>query len=175
MKILLNKTLAAAALCLAAGCADEQNGLTILDAAEIYRANAQTFAAAQKTYQYRFDEFTRIPARDPTKANHDDDAFLRSLRALFPVEFVDFFPADPTGRDEIDFILTRYGVDARYTVVSIVYSGRPLPPPSEGQNIGIFETCDERAVEWLNGSHGEGPVAAFCEVASNWYAYQRMD
>ncbi len=159
---------------LAAGCSSEGDGPNILDAAAIYEANPDAFASIRSRYPGPFREFTRVPARDPAKEIRKDKLFLKRLRENFPVEFIDFLPLADTGKDEIDVVIKRYGMDARWTVVSLVYSEIPLPPPDEGSNAALFDTCDERALEWFEKDHDTGAVSAFCQINEYWYAYQSV-
>ncbi len=165
------------ALCatlLTAGCGPSAEDPNILDAAAVYEANSATFAAIRDTYPGPFREFTRNPARNPANENRKDKLFLKQLREDFPVEFIDFLPLANTGKDEIDVVIKRYGMDARWTVVSLVYSEIPLPPPEKGSNAALFDTCDHRALEWFEKDHNAGAVSAFCQINEYWYAYQSV-
>lgn len=166
-----------AVCCLAAavvGCSADTEKLNILDAAEIYQTNPLLFATVRGDYPGPFTEFTRIPARDPAKQTRRDDAFIKSLRKQFPVEFIDFLPLSDTSKDEIDVVLKRYNHGDDYIVVSLVYSEIELPPPSEKPNIALFDQCDERALEWFEKDHDDGLVSAFCRINQFWYAYQSV-
>ncbi|MHA7872890.1 MAG: hypothetical protein ACX939_11115 [Hyphococcus sp.] len=159
---------------LAAGCGDGDDDLTILDAADIYRSNQAVFASIRIAYPGPYTEFTRLPARDPAKQTRGEALFLKSLRESFPVEFVDFLPLSEAGKDEIDVVLTRYGLNADYTMVSIVYSDIALAAPASDPNAAVFEACDARALDWFDKDRGESPVSVFCRLDDNWYAYQRV-
>ncbi len=159
---------------MAAGCGSGGDDPNILDAAAIYEANSKVFASIRISYPGPFREFTRIPARNPANETRKDNAFIKQLRKDFPVEFIDFLPLADTGKDEIDVVIKRYGIDARWTVVSLVYSEIPLPPPGKGSNAALFDTCDERALEWFEKDHDTGIISAFCKINEYWYAYQSI-
>ena len=155
------------------GCSSEQNkGMTLLDAAALYEANPAAFGSVRASYPGPFTKFSRVPARDPAKATAEEKRFVKTLRQIFSFEYIDFFPYGDTGKDEIDVILARYGIDADWTVVSVVYSGIPLPIPEEGLGIGMFDVCDQRAIDWFEADHEPGPVSAFCKINESWYAHQ---
>lgn len=156
------------------GCGAENANLNILDAASIYESNRASFRDIRTNYPGPFAEFTRIPARDPSKSTRQGKALLEALRKDFPVEFIDFFPQSNTGKNEINVILTRYGANAEWTIISLVYSNVPLPPPDSDRNMALFDRCDQRALDWFEKDHGEGSVSAFCQVDAYWYAFQQV-
>lgn len=156
------------------GCSADDEKLNILDAAKIYESNDEFFASIRGDYPGPYTEFVRIPARDPAKRSRRNELFLQSLRKNFPVEFIDFLPLSESGKDEIDVVLKRYSLGAKYNVVSLIYSEIELPPPQGKPNIALFDQCDERALGWFEKGHDEGPVSAFCRVDQFWYAYQRI-
>lgn len=163
------------ALILAACAGDQTPKTNILDAAAIYEANADVFADLRTRYPGPFEGFTRLPDRDPAKVTPQMENYLAALRQRIPLEYIDFFPLGNSGKDEIDVILHRYGMDTDWTVVSLVYSGIPLPPAEDGKGIRIFDRCDGRSMEWLQAARDTDAVAAFCRLDEFWYAYQRIE
>lgn len=165
---------ACAASLLAAGCGAGDAPRTLLDAAEIYAANEAVLESIPAAYPGPYDDFTRIPARDPGAATANDAAFLKALRKNFPVEHIDLFPIGGEGAgDEINVVLNRYGAGDEWRTVSLVYFSTPMTL-NEHQDMRMFETCDEEALDWLTGTKEPGR-AAFCRINDNWQAYQRID
>lgn len=168
------------ALALSAGCDGigeiSSTKMTILDAAEVYVANQEAFASIRSAYPGPFHGFARAPARNPADQTREEDVFLKGLRQQFPVEYIDFFPLADTGKDEIDVVLTRYGANARWTLVSLVYSEVPLPqPPDEQTDLAVFGECEPQVLGWLEFQSKKGRAAAFCRINQYWYAYQRIE
>ena len=167
-----------ASLCVAGlmGCSASGGGesANILDAAAIYEANSETFAFIRETYPGPFTGFGRVPARRPSDQTREDKIFFQEVRKAFAVEFIDFFPLGDTGRDEIDVVLKRYGLETNWTVISLVYSGIPLPQPEDGLKIAVFDKCDQRALDWFEMDHGDTTksISAFCRINEYWYAHQ---
>lgn len=154
----------------ACGAGDEPD---ILDAAAIYVANPEVFASIRTAYPGPFQDFNRVPARDPSLETDEEKRFIKELRKTIPLEFIDFFPVGDTGADEIDVVLKRYGVNTNFTTVSVIYMGVELPARTDG-NKALFDSCDERAIEWFERDHAEGTVTALCRITENWYAYQKV-
>ena len=155
-------------------CSFEGSRPTILDAAEIYRAQPESFAEILDAQQRPVAEFTRIPARDPAKATATNKALLKRLRKDMPVEFIDFFPRSAAGRDEVSVVIKRYGINADWTVVGVVYMSIPLNSRGGQSNDRLFDNCDSRVLEWIDESAKRGPVSAFCRLNTNWYAFQKV-
>jgi hypothetical protein len=160
---------------LTAGCGSGGEDPNILDAAAIYEANSAALASIRENYPGPFRDFARVPARNPANETREDKMFIKQLRKDFPVEFIDFLPMGETGKDEIDVVIKRYGADAIWTVVSLVYTEIPLPSPEEGSNVALFDKCDQRSLEWLEMDHDPGVVSAFCRINEYWYAYQSVN
>lgn len=154
-------------------CAGEGD-FDILDAATVYDANQQKLDVIREYYPGPYNDFMRVPARDPAKETRKGRELIGRLRQSMPVEFIDFFPMGDTGKDEINVMLKRYGGNARWTVVSLVYSEVPLPPPTPGAGIALFDGCDARAREWFAMDRGGAGVSAFCRLNERWYAYQKV-
>lgn len=155
------------------GCGGSED-MNILDAAAIYEANQPVIETIREDFPGPYADFVRVPARDPAKETVRGQVLLARLRQSFPVEFVDFFPIGNTGQDEINVVLKRYGGGDRWTVVSLVYAGRPIQVSSENPDIKLFDACDARAARWFEEDHGDRDVAAFCRINENWYAYQKV-
>ena len=149
--------------------------MTVLDAAAAYEANRELIHSIRGFYPGPFDGFFRVPDRNPAKQTTENKAFIEKLRQQFPVEYIDFFPMGDTKRDEIDVVLTKYGANTNWSLVSLVYVGVPLPQPEEGSNMAVYDTCDQRATEWLADNSGPKRVEVFCQLSENWYAYQRFE
>ncbi len=145
---------------------------TLLDAAETYNQNPAIFAYIRDAYPGPFEDFTRIPARNPADETREDKDFIKEIRGNFDVEFIDFFPPGANNTNEINVITKRYDTDDGWITISLVYLDTPMSGPQEGSNIGLYETCDERSVEWFDKDHAEGPVAVFCRLDEKWYAFQ---
>ncbi|GJL96036.1 MAG: hypothetical protein DHS20C05_24410 [Hyphococcus sp.] len=166
-------TLIAALLTVSCG----EKNLTILDAAALYEAQPEVFTSVRDRYPGPFSDFSRVPHRDPSKETRHEKEFLKELRQNIPVEFIDFFPMGETGRDEIDIIIKRYGLNnSDWTEVKIVYVGIPLPQPEEGTGLAVFNACDARALEWFEQEHEAAltRISAFCRINDYWYAYQSV-
>ena len=155
-------------------CSGEEEGPNILDAAMIYNDNKEAFAEVILTYPGPFFDFTRIPSRDPSNLLSGEKKFLKRLREKIPVEFIDFFPRSQSGLREVDVVIKRYGINSVYTVVSVVYFSEPLGTPKEGSNIMLYESCDDRSLEWIEAQKDKGSVTVFCKLNSNWYAMQKV-
>ena len=149
--------------------------LTVLDAAAAYEANQELIHSIRGFYPGPFEEFFRVPNRNPSKQTRENKAFIEKLRQQFPVEYIDFFPMGDTKRDEIDVVLTKYGANTNWSLVSLVYVGVPLPQPEEGSNMAVFDACDQRATAWLEENSGPKRVEVFCQLSEKWYAYQRFE
>lgn len=165
-------TLMAAAVALI-GCVQEED-MTILDAAALYETNQNTFDGIRDYYPGPYNGFSRVPARDPAKETRKGKQLIEKLRASFSVEFIDFFPMGDTGKDEMNIMLKRYGSSAKWTIISLVYAEVPLPPPTPGAGIALFDACDSRALGWFEQDHGEISASAFCRINDHWYAYQKV-
>ena len=176
MRLCFRPPMILASICavfLTVGCGGEKEpGMTLVDAAAVYEANSEAFAFIRATYPGPFSEFGRVPARDPSKETSDEKAFVKQLRQSFSFEFIDFYPYADTGKDEIDVILKRYDLETNWTIISLVYSGIPLPQPEEGTGIALFDACDQRAIDWFSADHERGAISAFCRINEYWYAHQ---
>lgn len=157
----------------ASSCVGEEE-IDILDAAAIYSANQTVIDGIRDYYPGPYNDFARVPARDPAKETRKGRELIARLRESFSVEFVDFFPMGDTGKDEINIILKRYGSNAKWTIVSLVYSEVPLPTPTPGAGIALFDACDIRAREWFHANQSGDSVSAFCRINERWYAYQKV-
>ncbi|NNL88753.1 MAG: hypothetical protein HKP25_06755 [Marinicaulis sp.] len=146
----------------------------LLDAADIYNAHPEAFAEIVLSRPKPLLEFTRIPARDPMLETTQNTKLIARLRKNFPIEHIDFYPRSRSGRDEIDVVIKRYGQNTEWTVVSVIYLSKPLSPPSEGSNMELFDKCDHRSVDWLEKNKKKGPALVFCQINSEWYAYQKI-
>lgn len=155
-------------------CSPERAQPNILDAATIYNTQPAAFAEITLSHPGPIVEFTRIPARDPAKETSANKAILKRLRKSFPVEYIDFYPRSAAGRDEIDVVIKRYGINAEWTVVSIVYLSKPLSPPANDSNMALFDQCDERSLEWLETNKQNGAASVFCQINEEWYAFQKV-
>ena len=155
-------------------CAPEGGRPNILDAARIYNSQPDAFAEIILTHPGSITEFTRIPARDPAKETSANKLLLKRLRKAFPVEFIDFYPRSASGRDEINVVIKRYGLNSEWTVVSVIYLSAPLFPPEKDSNNALFDQCDDRSLEWLKNNAKNGPVSVFCQINENWYAFQKV-
>ncbi len=181
---MVNKSLAilaaASAMALSSGCGGGlgevgNKQLTILDAAAAYEANSELIHSIRGFYPGPFDDFFRVPDRNPALQTRENKAFIEKLRQQFPVEYIDFFPMGDTKRDEIDVVMTKYGANTRWSLVSLVYVGVPLPQPEEGANMAVFDSCDQRSTEWLEENSGTKRAEVFCQLSEKWYAYQRYE
>lgn len=162
-------TLVIAAFC--ASCGPARDPFTILDAAAIYEADRAVFTSIRTVYPGPYQDFTRIPSRDPEEETAFDRDFFSQLQDQIPVEFVDFFPIGDTGADEINVVLKRYQRGDTWNTVSLIYFGMELTLSDEHGDMRMFETCDEETLAWLETpSH-----AAFCRLNANWYAFQRVE
>lgn len=168
------RTIAACAAGLTIAACAGGDEIDIVDAAAIYNANQVSLDAIRDYYPGPYNDFMRVPARNPAKETRKGKELIARLRNSMPVEFIDFFPMGDTGKDEINVMLKRYGGNAKWTVVSLVYSEVPLPPPTPGAGIALYDACDVRAREWFAMDHGRMSVSAFCRINERWYAYQRV-
>lgn len=151
------------------------NNPNILDAAATYKDNTGAFADILASYPGPYKDFTRIPARDPAKETPADNRFLKQLRKTFPVEFIDFFPRSGAGRDEVNVVIKRYGMNTRWTIVSLVYLSEPLAQPEAGSNMTLFDDCDTRSLDWIETHKTNGSISVFCRIDRNWYAFQQVE
>lgn len=168
----------AAGLCgfiFAVSCSAETETFGIVDAAELYESNRAVFSSIRAAYPGPYQEFTRIPSRNPADDDEIDREFLKILRKQFSVEFIDFFPIGDTGADEINVVLKRYQAGNHWNTVSLVYFGMAMTLADNHQNMRMFETCDQRASTWLEANKGDGMAAAFCRLSPSWYAYQKIE
>ncbi|WP_428407249.1 hypothetical protein [Hyphococcus sp.] len=166
---------AIAAALLAAACGRDAPGHTLLDAASLYDANEGLLQSVRAAYPGPYQDFTRIPARDPAKADPMDADFLEFLRADIPVEFIDFFPIGDTGKDEIDVVLWRYQSGDHWNTVSLVYFSEPMIFAQAAENMRAFDECGDAAFHWLEENKGAGDVSAFCRINDHWQAFQRIE
>ncbi len=160
-----------------AGCTPGggEDSMTILDAAALFDANQETFLSIRENYPGPFNEFVRIPARNPAKETPEAKRFIKNLREKIPVEFIDFFPLGATGKDEIDVIIKRYSGNTGMTSIGLIYSELPLSSPDQGSNMMLYDRCDQRSLAWIDSGHDKGSVTAVCRINNYWYAYQRAD
>ncbi|GJL90630.1 hypothetical protein [Hyphococcus sp.] len=158
----------------AAGCGESGPKRTLLDAAGLYSENKATFQTIRAAYPGPFEDFARIPARDPADDDGLDREFLKILREQFPVERIDFFPIGTTG-DEIDVVIDRYQDGDHWVTVSLVYFSTPLTLSKRDPKVRLFKSCDQNAVDWLNGKSEAGALIAFCQLDASWYAYQKVE
>lgn len=178
MAALARQIIALGALALA-GCDASAGKHDILSAAALYQENAATFATIRAAYPGPFEDFTRIPARDPAEDNGLDRDFLSMLREHFPVDRIDFFPIEDSngawGGDEIDVVLQRYADGDHWMTVSLVYFSTPLTLSRDNPKVRLFDECSGEALDWLNGKSEPGALIAFCQLTPNWYAYQKVE
>lgn len=158
-----------------AACSAQDDETDILDAAALYGAHPDAFVEILLSYPGPFTEFTRIPARNSANERDANTRFLKNLRKTMPVEFIDFFPRSPGGRDEINVMIKRYAARDDWVAVSIIYLSKPLSAPNEGENKALFERCDERSLTWLGANKDLGPATAICQLDENWYAVQKVE
>ncbi|MEO1135793.1 MAG: hypothetical protein AAFW68_04160 [Pseudomonadota bacterium] len=159
------------AMVFSASCGKERNQFTILDAAAVYESDRAVFASIRTVYPGPYQDFTRIPNRNPEEETRFDRDFFRQLRDQIPVEFIDFFPIGSTGADEINVVLKRYQHGDTWNTVSLIYFGMELTLSDEHGDMRMFKDCDEKALAWVETP----PRAAFCRLNSNWYAFQRVE
>ncbi len=148
---------------------------TLLDAAQLYSENKATFDTIRAAYPGPFEDFDRIPARDPVDDDGLDRDFLKVLREQFPVEHIDFFPIGDTGGDEIDVVIDRYQSGDDWVTLSLVYFSVPLTLSDRDPNVRLFDTCDATAIDWLGARTKPGGRIAFCKLSPSWYAYQKVE
>ncbi len=159
----------------AASCSGGAQPRSILDAAAIYAANEAVFASIRAAYPGPYDDFVRIPARDPADDEPMDRAFLSILREDIPVAFIDFFPIGNTGADEINVVLWREQAGDKWRTTSLIYFGMALTLSRDHDNMRAFDTCDQSSIDWLEANSEDGDAAVFCKVSPSWYAYQRVE
>lgn len=174
----LNIVLALCAGFLAAACdrtpyAGQE--ITILDAVDIYNANADAFAGVRQAYPGPFLDFARVPDRDPAKITPSQRTLIKQLRQSFPVEFIDLYPMGDGEKDQIDVVLQRYGANSRWTIVSLIYVDIPLPASDAKLGTAVFNTCDNAVIGWLDFQSRSGRAVAFCRLNQHWYAHQRIE
>lgn len=164
-------------LLVTASCGDKEktHAYTLIDAAEIFNSRGGALSSIRAFYPGPYEGFTRIPARDPAEASRLDTDFINLLREDIPVEFVDFFPIGNTGKDEVNVILWRYQTGDTWNTVSLVWFGMPMTLADDQENIQSFESCDQKAVDWLESRRKEGRASVFCRLDDNWHAYQKME
>lgn len=155
-------------------CSTQDDQPDILDAAALYTTHPDAFVELLLTYPRPFTEFTRIPARNAANETAANTRFLKRLRETMPVEYIDFFPRSDGGRDEINVMVKRYIAQDDWINVSLIYLSKPLSAPGEGENKALFDTCDQRSLQWLSERAGPDPATAICKVSENWYAAQRV-
>lgn len=158
-----------------AACSEEPETRTLLDAADIYAAHEMVFESIRGAYPGPYEDFTRIPRRDPAAETRQSREFIKALRKNIPVDYVDFFPISDGHGDELDVVLNRYSEGGRWHTVSVIYFSEPMAFSDSSPNVRMFETCDARAIEWLESGRRETPYAAFCKINDSWQAYQRVD
>lgn len=159
-----------------AACGGGEKPRTVLDAAALYAAHSAVFDSIRGAYPGPYREFTRLPARDPAAETQDAKAFIKALRRTVPIDYVDFFPLGEGLGDELDVVLNRYADGDAYHTISLIYFSTPMTLSEDAPNMRMFETCDARALDWLeNATHDPGPVAVFCRLNEDWSAYQRVD
>ncbi len=174
----LGPVLPAAAFCLAfltAGCGQDAPKRTILDAAAVYADHEGLLQSIRAAYPGPYEDFTRIPARDPADANRMDADFLKFLREDIPVEFIDFFPIGDSGKDELDVVLWRYQSGRRWNTVSLVYFSMAMTFAEGEENMRAFDRCDEDVLDWLQRQSRSGAASAFCHINDHWLAYQKVE
>lgn len=159
----------------ATGCGREAPGHTLLDAAAVYNAHEGLFRSIRAAYPGPYENFTRIPARDPARADPMDNDFLSFLRDDIPVEFIDFFPIGDTGKDEIDVVLWRYQSGDHWNTVSLVYFSEPMVFAKADNDVRAFDKCGDEALSWLETRKDNGDVSAFCRINDHWQAFQRVE
>lgn len=166
---------ATGAVLLAAGCGGQRDARTLVDAAEIYAANEAVLESIRGVYPGPYEDFMRIPPRDPAAETPEAKAFLKALRKHFPVEYIDLFPIGGAGGgDEINVVLNRYSAGDEWRTVSLIYFSKPMTLSGAHADMRMFETCGEKALDWLSETSAPGR-AAFCRINDNWQAYQRVD
>ena len=158
-----------------AGCGDTAPKRTLLDAASLYADNKATFETIRAAYPGPFEDFSRIPARDPADDDGLDRDFLKLLRDQFPVDHIDFFPIGDSGADEIDVVIDRYQDGDKWVTVSLVYFSTPLTLSRNNPKVRLFEACDQEALDWLGAKSEPGSLIAFCQLNANWYAHQKVE
>lgn len=158
---------------LAAGCSGETPKPTILDAAAVYADHEGLLHSVRAAYPGPYEDFVRIPARDPAKADPMDTDFLKFLREEIPVEFIDFFPIGDSGKDELDVVLWRYNAGNHWNTVSLVYFSMAMTFAEGEENMRAFDRCDEEALDWLQAQ--KQPASAFCHINDHWLAYQKVE
>lgn len=160
---------------LAAACEESTSAPDIVDAAALFEANEGVFLSVRAAYPGPYQDFWRIPARNPAHATKVDKAFLDYLRQEFPVEFIDFFPIGNSGEDEIDVVLWRYEANNQWNTVSLVYFSEAMTFAEGPESVRSFDACGDDVRTWLKSREGNSGVAAFCQINEHWRAYQRID
>ena len=153
-----------AALLLGA-CGKSAPGPTLLDAASIYGAHESLFQSIRAAYPGPYEDFSRIPARDPEDTNRMDQDFLTFLREDLPIEFIDFFPIADTGKDEINVVLWRYQSGDHWNTVSLIYFSMPMTLAEGAENMRAFDECNTEALAWLEENKNTADVSAFCRIS----------
>lgn len=163
-----------AALFLSA-CGKAELQPTLLDAAALFNENEGLFQSIRAAYPGPYEDFTRIPARNPADASKLDTDLLEVLRNDVPVEFIDFFPIGDTGKDEIDVVLWRYQSGDHWNTISLIYFSMPMTLADGLENMSAFDECGEDALRWLEENKQAGDISAFCRIDSHWQAFQRIE
>ena len=166
--------IAATTLILCSACDYDTRGTNILDAASLYAENMEEFSNIISSYPLPIAEFTRIPSRDPAKESEINRQFLKKLRKKISIEHIDFFPRSNSGTDEINVVIGRFGANAEWTVISLIYVSRPLSPQNLKRNMALFDKCDQRSIDWIEAYSGSRPIYVFCQVDEKWYAHQKV-
>ncbi len=159
-----------------AACGEREPEMTLLDAASLFRAHGTDLGAIEQAYPGPYLGFFRVPARLDEDQKPGDETLMKTVRAHFPVEFIDFFPLGDTGKDEVNVILKRFSGEYGWTIISLVYSEIPLPEPEGEENKGMamYDSCDSRAVQWISRKPTSGSYSVFCRLSDKWYAFQSV-
>ncbi|MEM9422223.1 MAG: hypothetical protein AAF986_06945 [Pseudomonadota bacterium] len=155
-------------------CGPAKPEMNLLDAADLFRAHGVDLIAIEQSFPGPYSGFFRIPARSEEQIQEGEEALIQQVRRNLPVEFIDFFPLGDTGKDEVNVILKRFSGKNGWTIISLVYSEIPLPPPEDKDIMAVYDKCDQRAADWVNRQPNGKTITAFCRLSDKWYAYQSV-
>ncbi|WP_193368488.1 hypothetical protein [Pelagibius marinus] len=146
----------------------------ILDAARLYGENQQVFEGIRKHYPGSFTEVRRIPEFDEAATRPENTAFLEKLRRSVPVEIVILTTLFRDGSDVIKVIIETYGLAVSGGVVGLVYFEHFVRGEVVEKGVEVFDSCDERALGWLETARERGYADVYCRINDHWYAYQSI-
>jgi hypothetical protein len=148
--------------------------IEILVAARTFEENQEAFERIRERFSGPLTEHRRIPAFDKADDRPEDMEFLAELQQSIPVESINLGPFGKGGPDSIRVVVGTSGISVSGSLVAVVFFENFERERIVQRGVEVFDTCDDRALEWLETAREIGFANVYCRLNDNWYAYQSI-